>query len=109
MAEHYNLYWDLVKRVAVFAAKRKASTNCIAVNAIRIITTLLWYIGLAGLFTDSAIGQADRRSLSIACIHCSEHIGELRNTEVLLRTSSMQSRVRHIAYSGAKAWPTHLK
>lgn len=63
--------------VAVFAAKRKASTDCVTVNAIRMITSFVPYIGLAHLFTDSAIGLVDRRSLSILCIHCSEYIGEL--------------------------------
>ena len=66
------------------------------------------YIGLAGLFTDSVIGLIDRKSLSIVCIHCLEYVGELKNTEGLLRASSAWSRVRHVSYSNAKTRPTHL-
>ncbi len=54
--------------VAVFAAKRKASTNYVTMND----HSFCRHIDLAGLFTDSAIGLIDRRSLSIVCIHCSE-------------------------------------
>ena len=56
--------------VAIFAAKRKASTDCVTVNAIRMLTAFAPYIGLV-------CGLIDRRSPSIVCIHCSEYIGEL--------------------------------
>ena len=74
--------------VAIFAAKRKASTDCVTVNAIRMITAFAPHIGLACLFTDSDIGLIDRRNLSIVCIHCPEYIGELEVLEGLLRMSS---------------------
>jgi hypothetical protein len=57
---------------------------------------------------DSSIGLVDRKSLSIVCIHCLEYVGELRNTEGLLRASSAWSRVCHVSYSDAKTRSTHL-